>query len=319
MENGQYKYTRVKLTGAVKIFGCIPNENGEKNQIKAYGKVNPGSDVTVISEAVTFNTTPSNQEVVHIVYLPAIDEAITPFFIRATDSLNKCKVVAETCNHLPVPSADMVMRSITVEKVTALIAPMKGMYANGEIPVGTAVQASEFFGLYALAMHGDRVLGYVPRDIFDAVADEEVVEKEIATPTPVEENTADIPVEPEEERVQVTPVTVKKEAPKTQTVTPVTAEISSNLVSVIYCHDDNDVKHKRFLQVMDKLDAVEYGIRGIVPCKDKDAFAAMLVKMRGKEIPSDYQVTDYVIVNQETALVLKKKMLSLGLKPVLVK
>lgn len=316
MENGQYKYTRVKLTGAVKIFGCIPNESGEKNQIKAYGKVNPGSDVTVISEPVTFNTTPSNQEVVHIVYLPAIDEAITPFFIRDTDYRNKCKVVEENCSTLPVTYTDTVKRSIIVEKVTALIAPMKGMYANSEIPVGTAVQASEFFGLYALAMHGDTVLGYVPRDIFDAVSDEEVVEKEIATPTSVEEKTADIPVEAEEEKVQATPVSVKKEAPKP---TPVTAEIPSNLVSVIYCHDDNDVKHKRFLQVMNKLDAAEYGIRGIVPCKDKDAFAAMLVKMRGKEIPSDYQVTDYVIVNQETALALKKKMLSLGLKPVLVK
>ena len=318
MENGQYKYTRVKLTGAVKIFGCIPNESGEKNQIKAYGKVNPGSDVTVISEPVTFNTTPSNQEVVHIVYLPAIDEAITPFFIRDTDYRNKCKVVEENCSTLPVTYTDTVKRSIIVEKVTALIAPMKGMYANSEIPVGTAVQASEFFGLYALAMHGDTVLGYVPRDIFDAVADEELIEKEIATPTPVEEKTADIPVEPEEEKVQATPVSVKRETPKAQP-TPVTAEIPSNLVSVIYCHDDNDVKHKRFLQVMDKLDAVEYGIRGIVPCKDKDAFAAMLVKMRGKEIPSNYQVTDYVIVKQETALVLKKKMLSLGLKPVLVK
>ena len=316
MENGQYKYTRVKLTGAVKIFGCVPNESGEKNQIKAYGKVNPGSDVTVISEPVTFNTTPSNQEVVHIVYLPAINEAIAPFFIRDTDYRNKCKVVEENCTTLPVTYADTVKRSITVENVSALVVPMKGMYANGEIPVGTAVQASEFFGLYALAMHGDTVLGYVPRDIFDAVADDEVVEKEIATPTPVEEKTADIPVEAEEEKVQATPVSVKKEAPKP---TPVTAEIPSNLVSVIYCHDDNDVKHKRFLQVMDKLDAVEYGIRGIVPCKDKDAFAAMLVKMRGKEIPSDYQVTDYVIVNQETALALKKKMLSLGLKPVLVK
>ena len=317
MENGQYKYTRVKLTGAVKIFGCIPNESGEKNQIKAYGKVNPGSDVTVISEPVTFNTTPSNQEVVHIVYLPAIDEAITPFFIRDTDYRNKCKVVEENCNTLPVTYTDTVKRSIIVEKVTALIAPMKGMYANSEIPVGTAVQASEFFGLYALAMHGDTVLGYVPRDIFDAVA-EEVVEKEITTPTSVEEKAVDIPVEPEEEKVQVTPVSVKKEAPKTQP-TPVTAEVPSNLVSVIYCHDDSDVKHKRFLQVMAKLDAAEYGIRGIVPCKDKDAFAAMLVKMRGKEIPSEYRVTDYVIVNQETALALKKKMLSLGLKPVLVK
>lgn len=316
MENGQYKYTRVKLTGAIKIFGCIPNESGEKNQIKAYGKLNPGSDVTVISEPVTFNTTPSNQEVVHIVYLPAINEAIAPFFIRDTDYRNKCRVVEENCTTLPVTYTDTVKRSITVEKVTALVAPMKGMYANGEIPVGTAVQASEFFGLYALAMHGDTVLGYVPRDIFDAVADDEVVEKEIATPTPVEEKTADIPVEAEEEKVQATPVSVKKEAPKP---TPVTAEIPSNLVSVIYCHDDNDVKHKRFLQVMNKLDAAEYGIRGIVPCKDKDAFAAMLVKMRGKEIPSDYQVTDYVIVNQETALALKKKMLSLGLKPVLVK
>lgn len=316
MENGQYKYTRVKLTGAIKIFGCIPNESGEKNQIKAYGKLNPGSDVTVISEPVTFNTTPSNQEVVHIVYLPAINEAIAPFFIRDTDYRNKCKVVEENCTTLPVTYADTVKRSITVEKVTALIAPMKGMYANSEIPVGTAVQASEFFGLYALAMHGDTVLGYVPRDIFDAVSDEEVVEKEITTPTLVEEKTADIPVEAEEEKVQATPVSVKKEAPKP---TPVTAEIPSNLVSVIYCHDDNDVKHKRFLQVMNKLDAAEYGIRGIVPCKDKDAFAAMLVKMRGKEIPSDYQVTDYVIVNQETALALKKKMLSLGLKPVLVK
>lgn len=304
MENGKYKYTRVKLTGAVKIFGCVPNDSGEKNQIKAYGKVNPGADVIVISEPVTFNTTPSNREVVHIVYLPAIDEAISPFFIRDADYRNKCKVVEENCNTLPVTYMNTVKRSITVEKVTALVAPMKGMYANGEIPVGIAVQASEFFGDYALAMHGDTVLGYVPIDVFDAVADEEVVEKEIATPTQVEEKTEDIPVDPEEEKVQVTPVT---------------AEVPSNMVSVIYCHDDNDVKHKRFLQVMDKLDATEYGIRGIVSCKDKDAFAAMLVKMCGKEIPYEYQVTDYVIVNQETALALKKKMLSFGLKPVLVK
>lgn len=311
-ELDRLQFMSIRTNAKIKVYGRqLPPDD---KQCKVYGNILAGEVIVVSKNLVNILG-----QSAYILSVPVAVAERSPFFIRETDVKSKCEIIEEELQNIPVAYVVDSMETITTENVSASIAAMDRVQFV-TIPKGTKISTRMIYNKYALAEIDGAPIGFVLKSVFgiEIKQDELIVEesdsmKESIIPQVSDtiENTADQGKQKYLDDIVMTDEIIDDEV---------------LFLDLIVCHIDTGRKREKFIQVMNKLQDTDLSYHSMVCPSDEEEFVKLQETMKHynmhsvlDNIPLDYFNNAYILVDGTNTVRLKKKMLSLGLKPIIVR